>query len=242
MEVTKKCSKCGETKPTSAFHKAADKPLGRASACKVCRGVAGKLKYAANADGLRAKSRDAYAAAPERKLAKNRAHYAANKERYCAAGRQLYARNKQARRLSIRAWAAAHPEQRREASRALRKASPEKGRLASRKYRGAHPDRSQASTRAWSKANRDKCNAMTAARKARKLQATPAWADKAIIDATYTMARAMTDLTKVKHHVDHTVPLRSKLVCGLHTDANLRIIPATENCSKGNRTWENMPA
>lgn len=48
-------------------------------------------------------------------------------------------------------------------------------------------------------------------------------------------------ITGIKHDVDHVVPLRSKLVCGLHNEFNLAVIPASENRSKGNRYWPGMP-
>jgi hypothetical protein len=34
-------------------------------------------------------------------------------------------------------------------------------------------------------------------------------------------------------HVDHVLPLCGRLVSGLHVAANLRIIPARENLTKG---------
>lgn len=83
--------------------------------------------------------------------------------------------------------------------------------------------------------------AHTALRRTRKLQATPEWADLAVIRKMYAEAKRLDDETGVKHHVDHIVPLKHPLVCGLHCEANLRVIPAKDNFAKNNRYWPNMP-
>lgn len=89
-------------------------------------------------------------------------------------------------------------------------------------------------------------------RQAAQLQATPHWADPKKIDAIYAEAARLTRETGVPHHVDHMVPIQGpiakygpfrgmRLVYGLHCEANLQILPGTENLSKGNRYWPDMP-
>lgn len=73
------------------------------------------------------------------------------------------------------------------------------------------------------------------------MRATPKWADLAAVEQFYIVAEQVSQSTHIKYEVDHIVPLRSKIVCGLHWEGNLRVIPAFENRSKGNRSWPDMP-
>lgn len=73
-------------------------------------------------------------------------------------------------------------------------------------------------------------DARAAKRAWRRGQVVPAWADAAAMVSIYA---AVTE----SQHVDHTVPITSALVVGFHCPANLRVVDATENKSKSNRTW-----
>lgn len=75
------------------------------------------------------------------------------------------------------------------------------------------------------------------AAKRRKLvkTATPKWVEHEEIKLIYAQCASIERLTGIKHHVDHIVPVNSKIVCGLHCPWNLRIITATENISKSNK-------
>lgn len=83
--------------------------------------------------------------------------------------------------------------------------------------------------------------AQAAFRKAAKRRATPKWADQASMRAFYELIPLVNEETGVKHNVDHIVPLISKIVCGLHCEANLRVITAAENAQKSNVIWPDMP-
>jgi hypothetical protein len=83
-------------------------------------------------------------------------------------------------------------------------------------------------------------NACAAKRHARKLHATPAWANHEEIKTFYVVANLFTKRLGVPFHVDHVVPLQGKNVCGLHVESNLQILTGLENITKKNR-WTPDP-
>jgi len=76
---------------------------------------------------------------------------------------------------------------------------------------------------------------------AKKLKATPKWADFEKIKAFYQQAARLETFTGIPMHVDHIVPLGSKIVCGLNCEQNLQVLTKRENIAKLNRWWPDMP-
>ena|SRR5277367_2511434 len=93
----------------------------------------------------------------------------------------------------------------------------------------------------WQKNNRSKVNASSTRREFQKANAVPIWADKEHIQTFYDVADAYKAAFGINYEVDHIVPLRSPLVCGLHVGENLQLLPPYLNKSKGNRHWPDMP-
>lgn len=85
------------------------------------------------------------------------------------------------------------------------------------------------------KNNRDAYNARAAKYRATKLRATPPWADLDKIKEVYTEAQRLTKLLGIEMQVDHIVPLKGKLVSGLHVHDNLQILTYVENGRKTNK-------
>lgn len=148
---------------------------------------------------------------------------------------------------SALAWSRANVQRRREISREYTKrlrerlGPPKKGGGV-RKYtpeEAARRDRE--AKRRWEKNNPHAVLAKTRAYQARKLLAMPAWANRDAIQRYYEEARRLTEQTGERMEVDHVVPLQSKIVCGLHVENNLQVIPWRENRAKLNRRWPDMP-
>lgn len=104
-----------------------------------------------------------------------------------------------------------------------------------------NPEKLSAMARAWRQRNKATVNFWDANRRANEKQATPSWANSFFIAEAYRLAKLREKVCGGKWHVDHTVPLQSKKVCGLHVEHNLQVIPATVNTRKSNVHWPQMP-
>jgi hypothetical protein len=81
----------------------------------------------------------------------------------------------------------------------------------------------------------NKRRARACSRHKRVKEATPIWADLAKIQNLYLESIELSNTTGIQHEVDHIVPLKHNLVCGLHNQFNLRVIPKLENRDKSNQ-------
>lgn len=145
-----------------------------------------------------------------------------------------------------RAYAARYPERVAESKRRSREKHRAKWYAAQKARRHAKRvprtliGRKESLRRYYAK-NKPKWVAARQARLAALAAAMPKWANSFFIEEAYLLATLRSRLTGFKWEVDHEVPLVHPLVCGLHTEQNLRVIPAVENRRKGNRSWPNMP-
>lgn len=160
---------------------------------------------------------------------------------------------------TLREKRAANPERTKTQARNARikamtnPAKAQKKRDADAVYRKANKAKCRTTIAAWSAKNPDKVkrysakvkithkgavNAATAARRAARIQRTPKWLtedDFWMIAQAYELAAQRTKLFGFPWHVDHEIPLQGKIVSGLHTPYNLRVIPGVENVRKGAR-------
>lgn len=127
---------------------------------------------------------------------------------------KLYRENPEAKKAQSKAWADANKE---------RKSANDS------RYRAENKDHFSALSKRWKQTNKSRVLANNAARRAVSRRATPAWADKQAIRDVYEEARYM------QMHVDHIIPLKHPLVCGLHVWDNLQLLYPKANMQKNNR-------
>lgn len=92
--------------------------------------------------------------------------------------------------------------------------------------------------KAWKQANSVQVLADNKVRRRKHRQATPLWItrqQKLEMRELYKTAITMTKITGEQYVVDHIVPLRSDVVCGLHVPWNLRVVTRAENFAKSNK-------
>lgn len=132
-----------------------------------------------------------------------------------------------------KAWAQANAEKVRESRKKYEKNNVEKIAI----YRASEEFKqfTRKNVMKYQRKYPEKTLAKVRKRQMLKLQATPSWVNYTRIDAMYSLAAMLTKATGEKYHVDHIVPIKNKLVCGLHVYENLRVILAKQNLVKSNK-------
>ena len=128
----------------------------------------------------------------------------------------------------VRAYQKRNAEKVKETKRRVYEANREHYLRKASEWRAANRPLHHAYLKAWFARNVDRNRFYCAKRHASKLQRTPAWAEIRLMDDFYRKCPE-------GHHVDHIIPLRGRLVSGLHVLGNLQYLPATENLRKKNK-------
>lgn len=204
----KKCTKCKVSMPFEMFHKNKAKWDGLASDCKACVKENNKRYYEENYDKVNSQNKS---------WAKE---------------------NSEKKYESDKRWRLANQDKCNERNAAARAANPERNREYQRKSWYKNHEKNLERKRAYRKQKPELQLVYVRNRQTRQKNAMPVWANVENIKAVYRQCAWVTTVTGVKHHVDHYYPLKSDLVCGLHVEQNLRIIPAFDNLSKGNKLPE----
>lgn len=136
------------------------------------------------------------------------------------------AQNKDAVAANKRNYAASNPAQVGETQRRYYESHRAERSAYAAGHKQKNRERIAARMRRYNAQNRGRLNALAAKYKAAKRRATPPWANLEAIRAVYEAAGA------AGMEVDHEIPLRGRLVCGLHVENNLRAVPAHVNRRK----------
>jgi len=105
-------------------------------------------------------------------------------------------------------------------------------------YRSVNKENIAEYSKAYYENNKASYIAKDAKRRAAKLKRTPKWLteeDHWMFNEIYSLAKLREELTGVKWHVDHIIPLQGTLVSGLHVPTNLQVITAKRNLEKSNK-------
>ena len=138
----------------------------------------------------------------------------------------------------LRAYYASYREKNKELIAEKRKANALKNREYAKSYRESKKDKVYETKKRYVESKRPEVNSYVAMRKTEKLNRTPKWLsdfDKLKIKCIYSIASMLTRRNNEQWHVDHIIPLKGKLVSGLHVPSNLQVIRGKDNMAKLNK-------
>lgn len=222
------CKVCNTSKDDCEFKWSNGKRLGRV--CRVCSRALKAAAYAADEDlqiKTRQRAMEWERANPKRvaersklyrtqnaeSIKANRALYhIQNSDRINGKSRLWYAENTQRALNNCKQYYENNREYYRMLGANMYKRNKEAADTRMREWRAANPRRNTAYARAYN---------------LRKQMRTPAWSERKEILQFYY-------LCPPGHEVDHIIPLKGRLVSGLHVLSNLQYLTVSDNCKKSN--------
>lgn len=209
--IARACKTCLETKPITLFPRYKKGGEARRPSCQACRCIEQRRWNERNVEKRKQAKREWDLANPE----KRKIHAA-----------RTYRIHAKKRNAHTREWLAKHPG---------------KNTQYQSKYYKANREAISARKKKWYLNNKSLNVSYNKVYRGKKFSATPVWANLFFMQEAYALAALRTKITGSVWEVDHIVPIKSKLVCGLHCETNLRVITFAENRTKGNYYWPDMP-
>ena len=181
----------------------------------------GKQYQAANKEAIREYKKKYYQANKEAILEEHKKYNDKNKEVIGACNKKYY----QAHKEAILASQKKHYEANKEAVLERQK-----------KYNADNKEHIAARKKKYYQDNRAAHDRRSAARRALVANYQMTDHDKFALEEAFRLARLREEIMGGIWHVDHIVPVKHPDACGLNSAANLQVVPAVWNLSKGNRS------
>lgn len=169
---------------------------------------------------------------------KKKAYYDANRDKMNALTKQWREVNKPAVKIYNKQYYKNNSDKIKLSTKHYRETNIDKLKEYFKKHRETNACKIKQYYRKWRKVNLAQYSAYQKTRRRRCRQATPPWANPEAIRQIYLRAQQISKETGIQHHVDHIIPLKGKLVSGLHVESNLAILVGTENIRKSNQYLE----
>lgn len=245
LSTGKTCNKCKKIKNKSDFHKQSSNKDGLRNDCKLCRS---KSRSKTDLSKLANKTKDGYIFCRKcciEKKANSDNFYASklsqgSKVLTCKPCRDKFSymmQDKEQQKDRHKKWRDKNKEKISTYKKNYVKNNKDKIKTKDKEYRSRTEVKKarRLYERKYYQENRNKLIAYSCAYDSRVRASRPSWQSQKEINNYYKKAK------ENGLEVDHIVPIKSDLVCGLHCIDNFQLLTRSENASKGNRHWPDMP-
>lgn len=210
---SKICTKCKKDKSLNEYHKKPSGKFGLQSICKLCKSEYAKLDWNLNKDRIKQRNDERYSKIK-------------NNENYKLMKKVAYLKSREKTLIQKKIYYKTHKSD----IAVKNKENSDKRNTYSNKYHKLKPEKSR--VRETEKRLLKKKSSLLISNSLNKY-----WAED-----FYKGSKILEDLFECKYEVDHIIPIKNKLVCGLHVPWNLQYLTYSENRKKLNKfdgTYDN---